>query len=58
MKVVEVKIRLPVDDGVSAQSIKNVIANQLYFLVGLYDLEGGIAYWKRAGVTAAEPAEE
>jgi len=57
MKVVEVKIRLPVDDGVPAQSIKNVIANQLYFLVGLYDLEGRVD-WKRAGVTAAEPAEE
>ena len=57
MRVVEVRIRLPVDDCVSAQSIKNVIANQLYFLVGLYDLEGRID-WKRAGVTAAEPAEE
>jgi len=57
MKVIEVKIRLPVDDGVSAQSIRNVIANQLYFLTGLYDLEGCID-WKRAGVTAAEPAEE
>jgi len=54
MKIIEVKLRVPVDDMVKPSDIEAVVKNQAYFLMGAYELAGGHVEWHKISVRASE----
>ncbi len=50
MKMQTVQIRVPTDDEVTDIMLRDIVANQAYFLMGLHETAGGAIYWQEARV--------